>query len=521
MAVANSIPDEAAELADQFPDDVDVDEAEIAERFSMLVDEYRVPKDEAVRTTRNYFLDAYGLEYDDLDGQSGSSGPAGEREIATVEGPNEWLSVTAKVVQLWDNDVDSIAQVGLIGDETGTIKVTVWESADAPTIEEDGVYRFENVVSDEYQDRLSVQVNSASDIVPVDDEDAADLEVGSTDVEAAGAVVAVQPGSGLVKRCPAEDCTRVLQNGRCSEHGEVDGEFDLRVKAVIDDGQTAYDVLFNQEATEDLTGITIEEAKQMAMDALDTSVVADAVEEEILGHSYTVSGPVIGNYLVVNDCEEGNTLSEDAVSPGSAANGDREVAKRVFAEEFNNATSTFTESDEDRAPVYSLLPSGEKANRVFVVGTLTETTDVGNDSEYWQARIVGPTGTFFAYAGQYQPEAASVLRNAEAPAYVAVVGKARTYETDDGDVNVSIRPESINIVDGEARDAWVAETAEQTKARLEAFDPDDPTENDDERNYDAMAVDLYDPDLDAYEAMVSNALDDLEAGEINEGEDDE
>jgi hypothetical protein len=36
-----------------------------------------------------------------------------------------------------------------------------------------------------------------------------------------------------------------------------------------------------------------------------------------------------------------------------------------------------------------------------------------------------------------------------------------------------------------------------------------------------MAVDLYDPDLDAYEAMVSNALDDLEAGEINEGEDDE
>jgi RPA family protein len=156
-----------------------------------------------------------------------------------------------------------------------------------------------------------------------------------------------------------------------------------------------------------------------------------------------------------------------------------------------------------------------------VVGTLTETTDVGNDSEYWQARIVGPTGTFFAYAGQYQPEAASALRNAEAPAYVAVVGKARTYETDDGDVNVSIRPESISIVDGEARDAWVAETAEQTKARLETFDPDDPAEDDDERNYDAMAVDLYDPDLDAYEAMVSNALDDLEAGEINEGEDDE
>jgi RPA family protein len=187
----------------------------------------------------------------------------------------------------------------------------------------------------------------------------------------------------------------------------------------------------------------------------------------------------------------------------------REVARRTFAAEFNDATYTFKESDDERAPVYSLLPTGARANRVFVVGTLTETEDVGEDSEYWRGRIVDPTGTFFAYAGQYQPEAASVLRNAEPPAYVAVVGKARTYETDDGDVNVSIRPESSSIVDGEARDAWVAETAEQTKARLEAFDPDDPAEDDVERNYDAMAVDLYDPDLDAYEAMISNALDDL------------
>jgi len=36
-----------------------------------------------------------------------------------------------------------------------------------------------------------------------------------------------------------------------------------------------------------------------------------------------------------------------------------------------------------------------------------------------------------------------------------------------------------------------------------------------------MAVDLYDPDLDAYEAMVTSALDDLEAGEISEDDNDE
>ncbi|MEF8806993.1 RPA family protein [Natronomonas sp.] len=180
----------------------------------------------------------------------------------------------------------------------------------------------------------------------------------------------------------------------------------------------------------------------------------------------------------------------------------REVARRAFAAEFNDATYTFKESDDERAPVYSLLPTGERANRVFVVGTLTETEDVGEDSEYWRGRIVDPTGTFFAYAGQYQPEAASVLREAETPAYVAVVGKPRTYETDEGDVNVSLRPESITVVDAGTRDRWVVETAERTLDRIETFDTVD--------EYDAMAETQYDVDLGIYRDQVVKALEDLE-----------
>ncbi|WP_178918193.1 RPA family protein [Natronomonas gomsonensis] len=187
----------------------------------------------------------------------------------------------------------------------------------------------------------------------------------------------------------------------------------------------------------------------------------------------------------------------------SASVPTREVARRAFAAEFNDATYTFKESDDDRAPVYSLLPTGERANRVFVVGTLTETEDVGEDSEYWRGRIVDPTGTFFAYAGQYQPEAASALRETETPAYVAVVGKPRTYETEEGDVNVSLRPESITIVDAATRNRWVAETAERTLDRIEAFDGAD--------EYAAMAETQYDPDLAVYRDQVVKALEDLEA----------
>ncbi|KTG29463.1 RPA family protein [Haloferax profundi] len=181
----------------------------------------------------------------------------------------------------------------------------------------------------------------------------------------------------------------------------------------------------------------------------------------------------------------------------------REVARRVFAQEFNDAGYTFKESDDERAPVYVLLPTGESANRIFLVGTLTEKEDVGEDNEYWRGRIVDPTGTFFVYAGQYQPEAASALRDLEAPAYVAVVGKPRTYETDDGNINVSVRPESITEVDAATRDRWVTETASRTLDRIDAFD-------DEGNEYALMARENYDLPVDTYKDAAIAALESLE-----------
>ncbi|WP_225335794.1 RPA family protein [Halomicrobium urmianum] len=190
----------------------------------------------------------------------------------------------------------------------------------------------------------------------------------------------------------------------------------------------------------------------------------------------------------------------------------REVARRVFADEFNDASYTFKESDDDRAPVYLLLPTGAKANRIFVVGTLTETEDVGEDSEYWQGRLVDPNGdTFFMYAGQYQPDAASMLRELEPPAYVSVVGKPRTYETDEGDVNVSIRPESISLVDEATRDRWVVETAERTIERIQAFDEET-------NEYAEMAREEYDLPVENYRRTVVGALESLEEEQRETGE---
>jgi RPA family protein len=143
----------------------------------------------------------------------------------------------------------------------------------------------------------------------------------------------------------------------------------------------------------------------------------------------------------------------------------REVAYRLFAAEFEDADFSYAESDEERAPNYVVTPTGARVNRLFVVGVLTEVEQVNEDVV--RARVVDPTGAFVIYAGQYQPEALAALESADTPSFVAVTGKARTFQPDDSDVvYTSIRPEEVSEVDADTRDRWVVTTAEQTVDRV-------------------------------------------------------
>jgi len=285
----------ADDIHAQFSDHIDVDIEDVEERLTTLVDEYKVPMDEARRSVTNHYLEEAGLEREDISG-----GDSEAAKIEDVDEPEEWIDLTAKVIELWDPRSDSVAQVGLLGDPTGTIKFTKWAKSELPALEEGGVYELRNVVTDEYQGRYSVKLNSTTVIEELDE----DIEVGNDTSEVEGALVDMQRGSGLIKRCPEEDCTRVLQNGRCNEHGEVEGEFDLRIKAVVDDGIDAHEVIFDKDATEELTGLSLEEAKEMAMDALDTTIVADEIREDIVGTYYRIEGPTFGRYVLADDVEE-------------------------------------------------------------------------------------------------------------------------------------------------------------------------------------------------------------------------
>ena len=270
---------------------VEIPIGEIEERLEKMINKFKVPKEEARRSVVNYFLKSHDIKRNEyyVGGQSESP----MVNISDIAQDGKWVNVRGKIVQLWDNTHESISQVGLIGDETGTIKFTMWESAGASSVEEDRSYLFKNVVVNEWNGKFQLNVNKSSTIESIDD----DIEVGTATVEFTGAMVDIQSGSGLIKRCP--ECNRALTKGACMEHGKVDGVYDLRIKAVMDDGVSVQDAILKRDQVEGITGITLESAVALAADALDQGVVLEQMKSLLVGKYYSLRGPRVDRYLIV------------------------------------------------------------------------------------------------------------------------------------------------------------------------------------------------------------------------------
>jgi RPA family protein len=145
----------------------------------------------------------------------------------------------------------------------------------------------------------------------------------------------------------------------------------------------------------------------------------------------------------------------------------RETAWKVFAGEYNDSTIEI-KGEGEMTPSYVVTPLGAKVNRLFIIGVLTDVENVSENGELVRAHISDPTGVFTLYSGQYQKDATNALSNIEVPAFVAVIGKSRTYTPEEGTLYVSVRPERIMEVSADIRDKWILETCKNTKDRIEA-----------------------------------------------------
>jgi len=283
----------AEQIHNRLPDEVSASVGTIEAQIDELVREYDVPIEEAQQTVERRLLDEAGVDRDSTLTQAPDT-----VEVASIDQADQWVSLKAKVATLWDADHESIAQTGLLADDSGTIKFTLWAKSadDLPTLVEGETYRFGNVVTDEYQGRFSVNINGSSEVSRIDTEFDTDQSR-----QVSGAIVDISGGSGLIKRCGHEDCTRTLSDGRCREHGDVDGDLDLRIKMVLDDGEEIRRLIFDDEQTEALTGLSMDAARDIAMDALDRSAVADRIEEMLVGHYLEAEVEQVGRWDLVQE----------------------------------------------------------------------------------------------------------------------------------------------------------------------------------------------------------------------------
>ncbi|MFC7174498.1 Single-stranded DNA binding protein [Haloplanus litoreus] len=254
----------------------------------------------------------------------------GDRDLIDLEPGDRGRTVEVTVVDLERRTIDgrdgeTEILSGVVADESARLPLTDWDPH--AEVEAGSSVRLSDVYVREYRGVPQVNVTEYSTVERLDrtveaPDTAPRLDIGEAvdagglfDVELVGNVIQVRDGSGLIERCP--DCGRVVQNGQCRSHGDVEGDDDLRVKAILDDGTGTVTAVLGTDLTAEVYGGGIEDAKTAARDAMDKEVVADTIRDRIVGREYRVRGSLsVDEYGANLDAEE---FVESADDPAARA----------------------------------------------------------------------------------------------------------------------------------------------------------------------------------------------------------
>ncbi len=230
------------------------------------------------------------------------------------------VSVQGKIMSMEEREVtvDDEAKTlysGILGDQTGKIRYTVWADmgiSEGDVVSVSGAYvkswqGTPQLVFDE-----NATVEQLDESMPVDQVGSRTMPMykvvetgGGVDVPVEGVVIEIQRGSGLIMRCP--ECNRALRDGVCVIDGEVEGTPDLRIKAVVDDGTGAVTAIMDRSVTEKLMDTTMEAFQEMA-DEQGNEAVEQAIMDRLIAHPVHVRGNALSD-------EYGVTVIVDAVEP--------------------------------------------------------------------------------------------------------------------------------------------------------------------------------------------------------------
>lgn len=217
--------------------------------------------------------------------------------VGSIELKAVVLDITERKVTV--DDEEKTVFSGVLGDETGKTQFTSWydyKLKQKDTIHVTGGYvkSWKGIPQVTFDEKATVKKIKKEPITP----DMVPVPVialyklndrqGAYDIKIRGTVIDIQPGSGFILRCP--ECSRMLQNGKCQIHGDVEGVPDLRVKCIVDDGNGSVNAVFDKETTESILGKTLDECKEM-----ETRMVLDLIVETLFARQLTLRGNALND----------------------------------------------------------------------------------------------------------------------------------------------------------------------------------------------------------------------------------
>ncbi len=257
--------------------------------------------------------------------------------IAELKEGSRGIRITGRILDVAPRELTVQGQSktvysGAVADATGRIEFTSWAdhklvAGQAVTIEGGYVRAYRGVpalnfdaeatVTPATGDLPTAEILAVRPPMPVRELLA---RGGGSDLHLVGSLLEVRPGSGLVLRCATPGCTRVLASGMCRIHNKVEGIPDIRVKAILDDGTGAVNLVAGREVTETLLGKSLEQCKKEAQDAFRPDLIQEQLKEKLTARVFSVRGNALSDDYGITFIVRGMTPhTEDRTAAAQAA----------------------------------------------------------------------------------------------------------------------------------------------------------------------------------------------------------
>ena len=179
------------------------------------------------------------------------------------------------------------------------VRVRAWQGI--PDITVDNESQIEVLAAPPWGDDIDLSNN----LVEVDLQD---LSTGASRVgiSTSGTIVSIREDSGVISRC--NQCRRVLRDGECSVPTceSYEGVDDVRLRMVMDNGQSTISLIVNKIASESLIGMSMDEISSFVAENGSMQFVQN-LREKLLGRELKANGRTIVD-------EQGAMLLSDDVS---------------------------------------------------------------------------------------------------------------------------------------------------------------------------------------------------------------